>query len=124
MKMTNADERKRQIEERRAKTYHGHALHTDEDIYGGRFATSNTTTVVGTSPTVEYPAMPDGPWKNNPYPEEPLIDGRGEGDRLGYEIDRPDMVSTSAVEAASAPASEPSHVITDAGVARKFIRRF
>ena len=35
--------------------------------------------------------MPAGsPWANEPIGPEPLIDGSGEGERLGYEIDRPD----------------------------------
>jgi hypothetical protein len=120
MKMTNADERKRQIEERRAKTYHGHALHTDEDIYGGRFATINTTTVVGTKPTVEYPAMPDGPWKSEPIGTEAP---------LGYSVEDQEPVGETFEVAASqtgetaTPAPPPGHVITSGGGAG-FKRRF
>jgi hypothetical protein len=65
-------------EERRLKTYMGHAQHTGEDIYGGRFAKVNTTTVIGAAPA-SYPAQPaTAPWASNPYPDEPP---------LGYSVD-------------------------------------
>jgi hypothetical protein len=85
--------------------------------------------IVGAKPRVEYPQVESGPWAKNEYPEEPLIDGRSEGDVTGYEIDRPDVVSTSAeVEAASAPVLESSRVMStvadNVGVARKFPRRW
>jgi hypothetical protein len=77
--------------DRRLGTYMAFAEADADDMAGGRFAApERKPRIVGASPIVEYPRMPDGPWKDNPYPEEPLIDGTGEGDVLGYEIDRPD----------------------------------
>jgi|SRR6516165_9273563 hypothetical protein len=71
------------IEERRLRTYHGHAQHTDEDIYGGRFAKVNTTSVVGAGP-ISYPTQPaNSPWASEPIGPEPLIDGRSEGNTFG-----------------------------------------
>jgi len=131
----NERERRKLIEERRLQTYHGHAQHTDEDIYSGRYASVNTTVVTGAAPGSAFPQMPDGPWAKNELPDEPLIDGTGEGDRLGYEIDRPDVVSAadqstvaaSAVEDTPALESRPamSPVADNAGaVSRRFPRRF
>ena len=113
--MNNADdipqsERRRiMAEERRLKTYMGHAQHTDDDLYGGRFKQVTTTNVIGSNP-INYPQQPTGsPWAKDECPPEPLIDGRGEGNTLGYEIDRPD---TPPPPAATAQAQ------TDDGVRR------
>ena len=72
-------------------TYHSFAQAEALDDRGGRFAILDKPAVTGSSPTPTYPQMPAGsPWANEPIGPEPLIDGSGEGDRLGYEIDRPD----------------------------------
>jgi hypothetical protein len=94
---------------RAAATFHSMAQSSLDDERGGRYATEGSkATVVGASP-VGYPAQPaNSPWASNPYPDEPLIDGRGEGTTLGYEIDRPDVVSNAS------PASSTS--LRDAGV--------
>jgi hypothetical protein len=78
-------------EERRGRTYQGHAIASADEDRGGRFAFSgNSTSVTGANPGSVYPKMPAGnPWANNPYPPEPLIDGTGEGSQLGYAIDGP-----------------------------------
>jgi hypothetical protein len=81
--MNNADdipqsERRRiMVEERRGKTYMGHALDAELEM-GGRFARVNTTTVVGSAP-IQYPAQPaTSPWHSEPIGPEPP---------LGYSVD-------------------------------------
>ena len=81
--MSNADEisqaEKRRImaEERRMRTYHGHAMDADHEM-GGRYAKVHSTTVVGSGP-VQYPAQPPtSPWHHDPCPPEPP---------LGYSVD-------------------------------------
>ena len=72
-------------------TYHSFAQAEALDDRGGRFAVLDKPAVTGSSFTPTYPQMPAGsPWANDPVGPEPLIDGSGEGDRLGYAIDRPD----------------------------------
>jgi hypothetical protein len=40
-------------------------------------------------PTLQVPRLPPGsPWAGDPVGPEPLIDGSGEGNALGYPIDR------------------------------------
>jgi hypothetical protein len=104
-------------------TYHSFAQAEALDDRGGRFAVLDKPAVTGSSPTPMYPQMPDGPWKDNPYPEEPLIDGRGEGDVLGYRID--DMcASTVPAQSVDTAPSSSGHVITPGdGVRRKGLRR-
>lgn len=81
---------------RETSTYHSVAQASIDDERGGRYASESKQTVIGSSP-ISYPTMPEGnPWRCDPVPDEPLIDGRGEGDRLGYAIDRPDAPSTAA----------------------------
>src|SRR5262249_16236682 len=77
-------------EERRGRTYQGHAINSADDERGGRFAYSgNSPTVTGSTPGPIYPRQPAGsPWAKDECPPEPLIDGRGEGNILGFEIDR------------------------------------
>src|SRR5262245_9447579 len=98
--ISQAEKRRILIEERRLRTYQGHAQHDPELELGGRFAQVNTVHVTGSTPSSSYPRMDSGPWSKNEYPNEPLIDGRGEGNILGYAID--DMSSGS-------PASVTSH---------------
>jgi len=116
----NERERRKLIEERRLKTYHGHAQHTDEDIYGGRYARVNTTVVTGAAPGSAFPQLPDGPWAKNELPDEPLINGTSEGNVLGYEIDRPD---TPASVVAPVGAGVGGGSSTDTGRPAKFRRR-
>jgi|SRR6516165_9133627 hypothetical protein len=62
----------REAEEKRLKTYMGHALDGEPEL-SGRFAKVSTTTVVGRSP-VSYPAQPEGsPWRSDPCPIEPSL---------------------------------------------------
>jgi hypothetical protein len=63
-----------------------------DDERGGRFAYSgNSTTVTGSTPGPMYPRQSAGsPWAKDECPPEPLTDGRGEGNVLGFEIDRPE----------------------------------
>jgi len=125
-KAANEHERRKLIEERRLKTYHGYAAHTDEDVYRGRFASVNTIVVTGASPGSAFPKLPDGPWEKNELPDEPLINGTGEGSVLGYEIDRPDVVSPASV-VAPVDAGDGDGPSTDTGrsvIQRKFVRRF
>ena len=61
------------IEERRMRTYHGHAQHTGQDFYGGRFKQVTTTNVVGAGP-ISYPAQPEhSPWRRDTCPDEPPL---------------------------------------------------
>jgi hypothetical protein len=81
--ISQAERRRIMIEERRLRTCHGHAQHTDEDIYGGRFAKVNTTTVVGAG-SISYPTQPaNSPWHRDPVPAEPP---------LGYSVDAQEPV--------------------------------
>jgi hypothetical protein len=72
-------------------SYLDHARASADDDRGGRFATESKTTVVGAAP-ITYPQQPSTSPANQMamMPDEPLIDGTGEGNRLGYAIDRPD----------------------------------
>src|SRR6516164_7381185 len=93
-------------EERRIRTYPGHAQSVVDEDKGGRFAFSGSpTTVTGASP-IQYPAQPDhSPWHSNPCPTEPP---------LGFAID---------------PVGEPHEIKASEGsppspsVRRKFRRR-
>jgi hypothetical protein len=123
--------------DRKMSTYLAHAEASADDTAQGRFAApERKPMIVGAKAGISYPAQPEGsPWATNPYPEEPLVDGTGEGGRLGFQID--DMgnstVVAPTVEAASdafAPAleSRPANVpVADNAavkrVARKFFRR-
>jgi hypothetical protein len=80
-------ERRSMIEERRRKTYHGHALDSEPEL-GGRYSKVTTTHVTGSTPVGGVPRQPSGsPWAKDEMPDEPLIDGTGEGTRLGYRVD-------------------------------------
>jgi hypothetical protein len=85
------------IEERRLRTYHGHAISAVDDERGGRYATEGSKqTVIGSS-LIAYPQQPStSPWHSDPCPPEPLIDGTGEGNTLGYQIDRPGSPPSSS----------------------------
>ena len=73
-----AQRRRRVIEERRMRSYHGQAQSMDLDL-GGRFAKVTKTTVTGTDPVVRYPSLPtDNPWNKDVLPTEPS---------LGYSIE-------------------------------------
>jgi len=75
--ISQTEKRRIMIEERRAKTYHGHAMDADLEM-GGRYARVHSTTVVGSEP-VRYPAQPPtSPWHHDPCPPEPP---------LGYSVD-------------------------------------
>ena len=68
-------ERRRIIaEERRLRTYHGHAQSAVDEDKGGRFAYSGSpATVTGSSP-ISYPAQPENsPWHHDPCPPEPPL---------------------------------------------------
>jgi len=88
----------------RKVTYHSFAQAEALDDRGGRFAVLDKPAVTGSSPTPTYPQMPAGsPWANDPVGPEPLIDGSGESDRLGYAIDRPDAPPSSQDGSESRP---------------------
>jgi hypothetical protein len=115
---------------REGSTFFAHAAASAQDDMGGRFAMSGqSVSVTGSNPGA-WPKMPEGNfWAKNELPPEPLIDGTGEGNVLGYRID--DMTTgstTAAVEDRPTPSpSDDSHVITKQGgvgrVPPKFIRR-
>jgi len=109
--------------DKRMNTYHQFAQADALDERGGRFQALDKPVVTGSTPIPSVPAMDSGPWKDNPYPEEPLIDGRDEGDVLGYAID--DMGgSTVAASPVDTPPSSSGHVITpEGGVRRRGLRR-
>ena len=97
--ISQAEKRRILAEERRMRTYHGHAMDADLEM-GGRYSRVNTTKVVGSGP-ISYPQQPAGsPWAKDECPPEPLIAGRGEGNVLGYEIDRPDAATAPLTAAA------------------------
>jgi hypothetical protein len=82
---------------REGSTYFAHAQASIDDELRGRFAQSGqSASVTGSSP-ISYPQQPSTSPSNQMamMPEEPLIDGRGEGNVLGFEIDRPDAGSPS-----------------------------
>jgi len=103
----NERERRKLIEERRLKTYHGHAQHTDEDIYSGRYASVNTTVVTGAAPGSAFPQLPDGPWAKNELPDEPP---------LGLAIDEQEAVGEPHEIAASQSATLASDIGLHTGV--------
>jgi hypothetical protein len=78
--------------ERRLSTYHAVAQGSIDDERQGRFAAVGKVTVTGAGPTHQYPTQPLTAPSNQMamMPDEPLIDGTGEGNRLGYAIDRPE----------------------------------
>jgi hypothetical protein len=90
--ISQAERRRVMLEERRGRTYQGHAIASADEDRGGRFALSgNPATVTGSTPGPVYPQQPSTSPSNQlaMMPDEPLVDGRGEGDRLGYCIDNP-----------------------------------
>jgi hypothetical protein len=68
--ISQAERRRIMADERRMKTYHGHALDGEPEL-GGRFKKVNTTTVVGTDPTVAVPTQL--PWHSDVCPPEPPL---------------------------------------------------
>src|SRR5262245_62969351 len=93
--IAQAVRRRIMAEERRLKTYMGHALDAELEM-GGRFAKVRTTTVTGSSP-ISYPTQPThSPWHSNPYPEEPP---------LGYSVDAMEPVGEPHERTASATSS-------------------
>ena len=119
-------ERKRAMENDRKviATYHSFAAGEISEDRGGRFATLEKPTITGATLGSAFPQLPaDNPFAKNELPDEPLIDGRGEGVTTGYEIDRLDASTVAAsTEEAASDAPKSSHVITGR-VARKFKRR-
>jgi hypothetical protein len=81
---------------REASTYFAQAQADLGSEMGGRFKALSPAMVTGSDPTVAVPRMASGPWSKNEMPDEPLIDGRGESNVLGYEIDRPEAPSPLA----------------------------
>jgi hypothetical protein len=126
--ISQAERRRIMADDRRGQTYQGHAINDAELNLGGRFAQVQPTSVTGANPGSVYPRQPStSPWYCDPVGPEPLIDGRGEGDKLGFAIDRPDAASTTAAPVVEEPPSPPGQVITsggDVGPPPKFKRRF
>jgi hypothetical protein len=113
--MKNPDitqKQKREIFEndRKVSTYFHQAQSDAELNLGGRFKALHPITVTGANPAVAVPRQPADSPSNQlaMMPDEPLIDGTGEGLTLGYAIDRPD-----------APPAEPN----EAGLRRRGWRR-
>jgi hypothetical protein len=79
--MNNAAEKRRiMAEERRMRTYHGHAQANIDEDRGGRFAVEGKATVIGSGP-ISYPAQPSGsPWHSEPIGTEPPL-GYSVGDQ-------------------------------------------
>jgi len=97
MKRNPQPENKPMTNDRKGSTYFEFAKHTDEDIYGGRFAGVKTTVVTGSTPGSAFPQMPEGtPWSNDPVGPEPP---------LGVAIDQQDATGEHHEIAASTPAS-------------------
>lgn len=66
-------------------TYLAHAKANADLEAGGRFKKEMETKVTGVP---RYPQQPESsPWRRDPVPPERPIDGRSEGDRLGFAID-------------------------------------
>ena len=121
--VSQAERRRIMAEERRGKTYMGHALDAELEL-GGRYAKVHTTTVTGSTPGPTYPTQPEGsPWAKDECPPEPLIDGRSEGNTLGYEIDIPDAAPTSTALEVGEPPSPPVQVNLAAGGGGRTFRR-
>jgi hypothetical protein len=118
-----SERRRIMADDRRGRTYMGHAMVSADDERGGRFALSgNVTSVTGSSPGPIYPPQPSTSPANQMamMPDEPLIDGRGEGSVLGYAIDKPDVAQGELTAQAQAEGSGgPSQV----GPATSFKRR-
>ena len=68
-------ERRRIIaEQRRLRTYHGHAQSAVDEDRGGRFAFSGSPTSITGSSAVSYPAQPENsPWRWDACPPEPPL---------------------------------------------------
>jgi len=82
--LLQAERRRIMIEERRLRTYHGHAQAGVDDERQGRFATLDKATVTGQGGGPTYPQMPEGnPWRNEPIGTEPP---------LNYDINAQDAV--------------------------------
>jgi hypothetical protein len=61
-------------EERRMRTYHGHAQANIDEDRGGRFAYSGSPTSVTGARSISYPAQPEGsPWHSDPIGTEPPL---------------------------------------------------
>src|SRR5262245_8777504 len=119
--LLQAERRRIMIEERRLRTYHGHAQAAVDDERQGRFATLDKATVTGQGAGPIYPQMPDGnPWATEPIGTEPP---------LGIDINAQDAVGEIFEQAASdtsALESRPSmSTVADNAdvIARKFPRR-
>jgi hypothetical protein len=79
-------------------TYLDHATAYIDEDRGGRYsAAREPARVIGAAP-ISYPMLPQGSPANQAamVPDEPLIDGSGEGVRLGYRIDDMGMGSATA----------------------------
>ena len=120
-KLAEDARRRRLIEERRMRTYLAFAEADALDGGGGRFAAlpEQKPTVVGAKAEIAYPQQPEhSHWSRDPVPDEPLIDGTGEGDVLGYAID-------GRVDAAATGDPAEGQPLVRSGVTRpKLDRRF
>src|SRR6266478_3937257 len=99
-------------------TYLSHTESFIDDDRGGRYsAEGKPSTVVGSGP-VSYPQLPPTSPANQAamVPDEPLIDGTGEGLRLGYRVD--DMGMGSA-----APDSQSGQDAADVAAAMATVTR-
>ena len=85
--------RRLMAEERRLRTYHGHAQANLGEDRGGRFAFAGSPkTVTGSSP-IQYPAQPaHSPWAKDACPPEPP---------LGFSVDEMEPVGEPAFATSS-----------------------
>jgi hypothetical protein len=131
--ISQAERRKVLENDRKVRaTYFQHAQSDPELELGGRFVKLTPTSVTGTGPSPIPQQPPTSPANQAAMvPDEPLIDGTGEGNTLGYAIDRPGdegsaapVEPTSRMDTAGTAAAAPalSHVVTGA-VAVKSRRR-
>jgi hypothetical protein len=106
--ISQAERRRILIEERRLKTYQGHAINSAEDERGGRYAAAgNSITVTGASP-ISYPQQPPGsPWRCDPVPKE---------EPLGFNVNDQDAVGEKFEIAASRRQVSEVPVADDVGV--------
>jgi hypothetical protein len=102
-------------EERRLRTYHGHAQANLDEDRGGRFAFSGSPkTVIGSSP-IQYPAQPaHSPWAKDACPPEPP---------LGFSVDEMEPFGEPHERTASATSSSAQAGDDVRPVRRRGIRR-
>jgi hypothetical protein len=106
-------------------TYFGAAQANLDDMTGGRYGKITRPMVVGSTPIPIYPRQP-GDSPSNQFtlmPPEPLIDGTGEGNVLGYALGEPHEQVASPVRTATGDVKPTPSVTNPPGGVGKFRRR-